>query len=780
MNTDTQKNIYYKLIERHPKLKEKWATFEEFSTALTDKLRGYQLGDKVIDLLKLGGDTFTPESREQTLVDLGSIRYSTPQKNAMRETALAGLKNLYKGDFDTLINNRFKIKDRIAQLNAQKEALPATSTEHQDALEKIRGLEKGLGIIDAYDAIQSAQNDDQWDALLTGNILRQGETSKDMSSAEVATSRVNVPNKFLRQAMPDAEFVMSRGGVDPSLKETLFPELSEREDEGFGSQALGAAMDVVELPGRVARPMMQSLTGVQNPNISYTQEMSRPRRFKTGGQEAFDATFGLQGLGRAATYPLATGAAKFAPGLTRGPARALDAFDFSSDAIEKVAGMKPMQVGKLAKAGAREVIKDAPMIGLDVGFEGTRPDLTPEQQNAAMLLAGVAGGTGAMIAPSIGRAGQMGAEKYLGRKPLRSEIISGSPLSELSSRAKASSYLAPLDELTTRGGMKDLARVQEELADQMTDVAVAREKNIKKFNQEVREARLGAVTDLVNGVDVGDIGSVTNKSLLDEVKRAPEKVAELISKSPNIHPTRKQRLLDEIGRELALDGNFDLNKWVKGRTKLREYKEGELVGGPSAKMFGVGEQVVKDAMSDILETTPTGKLIKEQYQEMARINNLSEQLPDLTDPKKVDSFLKDIGSARMTPAERTNQLDAMIELQQELNNRGIDVDYITPAVMRRIQSPSFWRDIWGKDMVEANLKKGIQFVLDGLATGFTRGKIRTLATQWEKMQTEKEGTRFRQQEAADMEIAPEVSDTAERVREYIKEMEQRRKEMGGI
>ena len=136
-----------------------------------------------------------------------------------------------------------------------------------------------------------------------------------------------------------------------------------------------------------------------------------------------------------------------------------------------------------------------------------------------------------------------------------------------------------------------------------------------------------------------------------------------------------------------------VEKLVKDRERLRNIAEDETDASRSQKYMKLAHKVKKKAMNDLLSESVLGRRILNDYKNLKQTYAIEEALPDLSDGKAVDTFMEKIARSRMNISSKANQFDDMIDIQNQINNiLGTDYDYITNAILRRVQNKSFWND----------------------------------------------------------------------------------------
>jgi len=91
----------------------------------------------------------------------------------------------------------------------------------------------------------------------------------------------------------------------------------------------------------------------------------------------------------------------------------------------------------------------------------------------------------------------------------------------------------------------------------------------------------------------------------------------------------------------------------------------------------------------------------------------------------------------------------LLKLQKEIQAvTGSNVDYITPAVLRRIQSRSFWKDYLGSASAPGLVTKAAILAKDITKTSLMKGKVRSLLAEVSKqVLREEDPTKVRQKKA---------------------------------
>lgn len=152
------------------------------------------------------------------------------------------------------------------------------------------------------------------DSLITSVI--QGKKPKDMStsqqdiyslvynimsspSAEVLADRLaNEESRYgdyVRRVLSRKNLYRTEDGAsrEPTLTETILPNLSERKASGLGSKALGAFQDITTLPTRALTAGILKATPADE-SLSFAQNMARPESKSTGAENLAD--FGISSM----------------------------------------------------------------------------------------------------------------------------------------------------------------------------------------------------------------------------------------------------------------------------------------------------------------------------------------------------------------------------------------------------------------------------------------------------------------------------------------------------
>lgn len=765
MDIVKQEQLYKKLSEISATIREKFPDFESFQGALKDPVLGQKIVDTVVGIRKGAGIEMSPQQIQKFKSDLGTQKYSQGQKDLMSSTALAGLKELYKGDFDKLIANKDKLPEMIQRMKQDLTTLPLMSSEYKKTNDTINNLSRGLGLVNAYDAITSADTDQDYDRLIQGERLETrdeaysqmdevGQRSMDAmgpTEGKQWKSGKYAPDKYLKQVMPSAEYKalgIPEGGV--GLTDVLFPDVRERE--GFTDKAIGVAHNTMDALSRMVRPGVERMAGVSAPGLSYMEEVARPDRYKTAGQEAFDDVFGLQGLGRTGVRKGAEILSGVAPALVRKPIKAVGAFDPYSVIVGNVLG-KASPADKFGQIATRELIKEAPNIALDMAYEGTRDDIDPEM---GMLLAGLGGVGGAMLAPSV-KAGNQKFRKLLGKSELKDELTEGS-VPVLRSKLAIAKNLMPAEDFTSRAGRQQLAGVGEEITGTVLPrIGGERDALIEQLTGEIAQAKKDRTLSTIDRM-MGGEGTVTPEQLamLEAFEQVPGNIAKSVEGS--VHPRKQGRIMEEIfsGEGVLSPEGITPESLVKGRTKMRQYSEGSTEGGMSQKAYGKAEDAIRDAMNDFLGKSETGKAVQKSYADFKEAYDVNDVLntlvksgkaTDVLQADKVDALFRRIGNSRMRIGEQINFFDKMVDFQDQMNKvAGTNIDVVTPAVLRRVESREFW-DEWFGEGTPGMVRQAVNAVKEFGKEAFTRGKLRATLSNIAKLARERSEESERQKSA---------------------------------
>lgn len=839
-------------------------------------------------------------------------KYSTEEKEGLKSQALDGIRNLYRGGFNKLLNNRDKLatriafnKERINDIN-NSVGIHAASGEVAGLISDNKNLTRAAGLLAAYDGIMSAKKDIDFDHLIEGRV--------PLSSMEDNPDNVNWGdgNPFLRQIMPTAEYkVLELGGKSPSVSEAFLPEYSRRDRAGEGgfSQTIGALKDAIRLPGRALRPLGENAVGIETPGLSYWEEFARPDKYKTPGQEMFDEIGSFQGLGGAgsklAGMKLTGVFPRAAKAINRSKyGKFLDPADVVLNRVLPGAAKSPSAVNQAGYAVAKEL----PNIGLDVAYEGTKPS----DEKGSMLAAGLGGTIGSAVAPFIRRGASDLLSEATGSNPLRSEILAGTP-TVLNEELKLAKMLSENIDLTSKGGRAQLSGIDQALGDSYDKTSgsyfpgeigrVSKERNAlaRDLDDRVMRENKNRPAELEAHQKVWEDAEILAQEHMLPGKQAPFAVKAKIASdllrerglSPHprvpsdelmataglpgkyvnevagtIHPSKQARVVDELSEATGVDiRNIDkLKEGVRktlsqipnakfsdrislerakelsskideastveeilairreivgdigpqrannysregftmssdmsppgverafdARTKLRKYGEGEGPTGTDIGLFGETERIQAKVMNDFLSKTPAGKRILGKHADIAKLYGLKDKLPDLTDGTKVDAFLEKIGRSRMNISTKANAFADMIDLQKELSKAtGKEVDFITPAVLRRVQNKSFWNDHLGSAGTPAMVAKALTIAKDITWAGMTGGKFRSLVDQIAKRaMREEDKTRQKQKGTGrNTQYEEEVSEAASllddpKMQEIIRRMNRKnsgRKKLSG-
>jgi hypothetical protein len=245
-----------------------------------------------------------------------------------------------------------------------------------------------------------------------------------------------------------------------------------------------------------------------------------------------------------------------------------------------------------------------------------------------------------------------------------------------------------------------------------------------------------------------------------------------------------------------------MDKQVSARTNIRELSTsggGEV--GASKPLFKKAEQVQKNVMNKYLQESPRGRAIQDEYNKMAKLYDLDEALPELktSDPltakkygipvssrkdelasrDKLDLFLSKIGRSRMNYTEKAGWLDNLIDLQDNLNKQtGGNVDFISDAILRRVEAGDFWTDWFGEG--KASFGKMLQAKFGPKATLnnlFGSGKMSAELRSMAKNQVRDDDMERIRLEGRvnDEDLQGEVSETDKRWRALQKEYQEKEK-----
>jgi len=486
-SAELREMIYGIATKESRKYRSMFPTLEDFNEALDDPEYG---GDLVEKVLKGQGNISKSFKKKfpnyQSLADAIAVKtkYTGKQRHDMRETAKESLKGLYRGDFDKLWNNRENLPGMISAIRGEIAAGGNVSTtKSMEDNKKLDNLLKGLKLIDTFKGIDAARSDRDMDLLIEGKIPSRivgPKTLEEFKEQDPEGYKRLAPQQkgmwtpsysaeyespFLKQIMPSAEYkALELAGRSPDKSEAFFPEYSRREREGSSgfSQGVGGAKDLLRLPGRALRPIAEKVMGIDAPGLDYWEEFARPDKYKTGAQELVDELVGFQGFGGgAAKYGLSK-AGQLMPAIASGINRYAKFIEPAEVIINRTAGASAPLRNKLLGS----LVKELPNIGLDVAYEGTRPD--DEVSSTAGALLG--GGLGALAAPLASAGTRKLLDKVTGGSDLYREILAGSPAA-LNEELKLAKAMLPPSQVSSTGGRNQLSDLSGQLStrsDQLT------------------------------------------------------------------------------------------------------------------------------------------------------------------------------------------------------------------------------------------------------------------------------------------------------------------------
>lgn len=689
-------------------------------------------------------------------------------QNPLKENALAKLQDNYKGDFATLLANR----DRLDNAK-DSQGNPISSTQRSNIQR----------LLNAYDVINKSVNSDDL----------VGAASADPDNVYLSRA-VN-----LSQYRDELDSGTS-GGLD-----MLLPEFSRRrrEGEGAGSKALGAVKDVLRAPARLVRPLVQSITPLGNDGLSYAESVGMPDKYKSGSQEMFDEVAGFTGLGSPIAKKMISSAVQlpFMGGTL-------------AKAAEKVTGAKPVQQAiaratDLAPKNAafRSILSNTPEVALDVGYEMTKPD----DEEGSPFISALGGLGGSALGGFIGsKAGKYSGEDvgrfatdldiYRAANPEVSQSTYGGDLID-ALRGKKSVKDAGGNITTDGQGIEGLKEILGSERERFTK-NITNTLNPEKLLESTRFSTLEEITDpinlkptfimsLGNTFDVREIEAL-GKLLNNNKHRVSSQALPAIESftkafdSPvikNLTDTQSKNILSRATM------NVPIESYTGFRTSVRELKE-KYGGGTDERLLmeklerllkktidlepEVGSWITKyNPTADIKEVNNLSKeyktaaknkmpdlsgdlgKIKDSYEKFAKLYNLEEDLPDnitsLNLAKKVDAYLANVGSSRLNRNEKTNAMNYMFDVIDDLKNltgkggilsgSGLDVNKITgkmvtdweqvvlSSLARKLKTKSFWSEYYnnGNSALAQKVTDLVKNVVgDGL---ITKGKLRSIMQQ---------------------------------------------------
>jgi len=302
-----------------------------------------------------------------------------------------------------LAMDRNDILDKI-QKERDKGYDPMSLTTSMDP-RKIRNLQKVLKLRDAYDNIMAVESDEDVD-----NVVAQYTSDNPYLD--------RIYKKMAYKQVADDDW-------------TLFPEFEAREGEGGWTRGFGAAKDIFTMPGRGVAAGIAAAS--DDPYLSPAQEFSMPSKYKTVGREVAEEFLSpIPGAGVKAGLRGVRGALPLGGALRGAGGRGASMLTGVPRLQDAARGVEVAEnVGALGRM-TPAVLKEAPLIASETGFQYTRPE--EEGGGLAPALASLLGGTVGAAAPAGFRKpgvvpGDELVRKYAGiyGKP---RAISGAPFIE--------------------------------------------------------------------------------------------------------------------------------------------------------------------------------------------------------------------------------------------------------------------------------------------------------------------------------------------------------------
>lgn len=792
---------------KHKSFMERFPTFDVYIDAVAEDIKGEgELLKKAFDAYHKANHTSFKSAYPDfnTFINDMDRKYGIREVEMLKKHATEGIRSLYKSDFDTLWKSRDLIPKRIEELKQNLANLGAKAGSSEDGrklLSDIDRMEKAQSLVNAYQAVLSAETDAEIDTILSGAVPAPEYTIGDKGQPEGLLPAAE--NPFLKQVMPSAEYkTFELEGQEPSPMRTIFPEATRRAERGAGkfSTVIGGAKDLIRLPGRALRPLAKEFTGTDDPNISYLEEFARPDKYKTGAEEMFDEVLGFQGIPGGVARKGGTAAVRMAPRWFAGANKHLkfidptkivyrgigkvgeEAVDLLSNPVMFRNAGKFKPIGDYSKSLLSGAVGTLPGTGFDAAYEATRAG--DEQSNPYGVAAG--GLIGGALAKPMGE----GIGWLMGRhSDATKELLSGSKYT-LQDKLDLARIVTPREQLTSLGGRDQLDKFKNLLPAIRTQLAKEREELGDVFSgTQVQQTR----NDILGYLDLNASAQPQNKyswfddpstQYIDEISKThPSKRKALMNEFQREYPgfnvpNREtlsliaQRLImdnsidDDIGQNLLskmvystdiptayaelrkfISDNklknmdvfqqsgfemFDMNEAIKTRTKLRQYGEGEGLYGARRGLFQQAEDIQKNVMDKQMSKSTVGAELQNKYKELANNFGLDDKLISISDPSKLDKFFNSIANARLNLSTKANIFEEAVELQNKLNKAtGLKEDFITPAILRQLQSVGYWRTALGDDTSLG--MRVAKMAGSWFAEGITRGKIRSFFAQIENL-----------------------------------------------
>jgi hypothetical protein len=522
-----------------------------------------------LDLLGVYGDMSDDEILELTDEDIGVIdsleqKHGTPsrpshsddKREQIRKMGMDGVRNLYKGDFDTLIENQDRLPNKLERINEAISNEGRATPRMAKLLSVKKQLESAQDLLEAYQGIESASTDEAFDDLLQGKVpvgrhrRPEGWSEEDerllrgQSQSEQDNYRHTVEpqtNRYIQRIMPDVDYKVNElQGESPSLMEGIFPEASRRADADASNWGIGfgGLKDVTRLAGRGLRPLASQMAGKGSPVLNYWEQFAKPDKYKGGAEEFFDeAILPVNLLGGTVSKGVSAVGSK----LPRVKGMVNRAFPFrdASGAIHGALNPDLVTRVPLANQLGYSLAKNTPEIIGDVGYEMTRGS-DEESSPIGALLGGVLG-SGAV--PLLRRGKDIIADGVI--SPLGRQMDRGSKKYLRENLATDKAMLDPIDR-TSLGGFSDIERARTALSDRATDISKSRDYATRQLDDALSGEYRDIMTDpafgktIISPRDITPVGS----EALTAMRDLPENY---LGKLADLHPSQQ----DKVARELA-------------------------------------------------------------------------------------------------------------------------------------------------------------------------------------------------------------------------------------
>ena len=549
MSQDLRRDIYATIIAINESFKSTFPNYESFQKVLDGDNGRELLSDvyaTIADDKEIGAGFVSAFPDLENLTTRSGVgKYTSGEKEQLREGALSGIQNLYKGDFDKLLKYHDQIPDKIAKLQYRlARALKGdTSFGSSGAINRsINNLKKAQELVEAYQGVSTASSDIEFDDLLSGKVQAgkfrrpEGWTEEDEKQHQGLAPSVRemsrpvggiVPNRYLSRIMPDVNYkVMELQGGSPSPMEGLFPEATRRADAGqdMFDVGVGGFKDIVRAGGRATRPLVSMASGAGSPVLSYWEQFAKPDKYKSPTEEFYDEAFLSPNLLGGVLTGGAKVAGKMVPKLASSVNKVLP-FRATPDQIIQGRLSGASEMTPFTADLTYSMLRNAPEVGMDVAYEATRG----ADEEGTPMGALIGGGAGMLGVPILSRGKDLALDKFT-KSNFRKDLQSGYK-DALAGRLAPEKKILNDRDMTSLGGLDQLTDTKEALAKIKQEIGTSREGASEVFDAMMADEYKALASDprllkdIYTNRDITPLGTEQFKAYRDIEDRYLEEIS---------------------------------------------------------------------------------------------------------------------------------------------------------------------------------------------------------------------------------------------------------------